>query len=44
MAQRSDAFLADDNPALRYRDTERERFGLADLMVVLLLAEGPEGI
>ncbi|MFT7288049.1 MAG: putative RND superfamily exporter protein [Halieaceae bacterium] len=41
---RSDAFLAADNPALLYRDLIREQFGLADPMLVALVADSPAGI
>lgn len=33
---RSDAFLADDNPALLYRDVVREQFGLSDPLVLAI--------
>jgi len=36
---RSDAFLADDNPALIYRDKVKETFGLSDPMVIAVVAE-----
>jgi len=36
---RADAFLADDNPALIYKDKVRETFGLSDPMVVAVVAE-----
>ncbi|MEH6652450.1 MAG: outer membrane lipoprotein-sorting protein [Motiliproteus sp.] len=45
---RSDAFLADDNPALIYREQVKTLFGLSDPMVIALVAEGsiftPEGL
>ncbi|MFK7829116.1 MAG: RND family transporter [Congregibacter sp.] len=41
---RSDAFIADNNPALIYRDVIKERFGLEDPMLVAIVAEGDEGI
>ncbi len=36
---RSDAFLADDNPALIYRDKVKSIFGLSDPMVIAVVAE-----
>ncbi|MGI9287267.1 MAG: efflux RND transporter permease subunit, partial [Pseudomonadales bacterium] len=36
---RSDAFLADDNPALVYREKVKSLFGLTDPMVVAVVAE-----
>ncbi len=45
---RSDAFLADDNPALVYREKVKSLFGLSDPMVVAVVAEksifSPEGL
>jgi predicted RND superfamily exporter protein/outer membrane lipoprotein-sorting protein len=41
---RSDAFLASDNPALVYRDVIKEVFGLSDPMVLIVVADQPEGI
>lgn len=45
---RSDAFLADDNPALIYRDKVKKLFGLSDPMVIAVVAEAsiftPEGL
>jgi len=45
---RADAFLADDNPALVYKEKVREIFGLSDPMVVAVVAEGtiftPDGL
>ena len=35
---RSDAFLADDNPALIYRDKVKSLFGLSDPMVIAVVA------
>lgn len=36
---RSDAFLADDNPALVYREKVKSIFGLSDPMVIAVVAE-----
>ncbi len=36
---RSDAFLADDNPALVYREKVKTLFGLSDPMVIAVIAE-----
>lgn len=36
---RSDAFLANDNPALVYRDKVKSLFGLSDPMVIAVVAE-----
>ncbi|MEH6557337.1 MAG: outer membrane lipoprotein-sorting protein [Oceanicoccus sp.] len=36
---RSDAFLADDNPALIYREKVKSIFGLSDPMVIAVVAE-----
>lgn len=36
---RADAFLADDNPALLYKEKVRETFGLSDPMVIAVIAE-----
>ena len=41
---RSDAFLPDDEPALRYRDKVRTIFGLSDPMVVAVVNKGPQGV
>ncbi len=45
---RADAFLADDNPALVYKEKVRDIFGLSDPMVVAVVAEHsiftPEGL
>lgn len=45
---RSDAFLADDNPALLYREKVKSLFGLTDPMVVAVVAQDtiftPEGL
>lgn len=41
---RSDAFLAPDNPALVYRDVIKDVFGLSDPMILVVVAEQPEGI
>ncbi len=45
---RSDAFLADDNPALIYREKVKRLFGLSDPMVIAVVAEEsiftPEGL
>lgn len=35
---RADAFLADDNPALLYREKVKEQFGLSDPMVIAVTA------
>ena len=37
---RSDAFLADDNPALVYREKVKTLFGLSDPMVVSVVSDG----
>ena len=36
---RSDAFLADDNPALVYKEQVKETFGLSDPLVIAVVAE-----
>ncbi len=45
---RSDAFLADDNPALVYRETVKSLFGLSDPFVIAVVSEQsiftPEGL
>lgn len=41
---RADAFLADDNPALLYRDKVKEQFGLSDPMVIAVVREEQGGI
>ncbi|MEH6812128.1 MAG: outer membrane lipoprotein-sorting protein [Motiliproteus sp.] len=45
---RSDAFLADDNPALVYREKVKQLFGLSDPMVIAVVAKDsiftPEGL
>lgn len=41
---RSDAFLADDNPALLYRNKVKEQFGLADPIVIAVVNEGRQGV
>lgn len=45
---RSDAFLADDNPALVYRDKVKSLFGLSDPMVIAVVADDsiftPDGL
>ena len=45
---RADAFLAEDNPALLYKEKVREIFGLSDPMVVAVVAQDsiftPEGL
>lgn len=41
---RSDAFIADDNPALAYRDVIKERFGLEDPMLIAVVAPGERGV
>ncbi len=39
-----DAFIADDNPAIIYRDKAREIFGLDDPFVIAIVDSRPEGI
>ncbi len=39
-----DAFIADDNPAIVYRDKAREIFGLDDPFVIAIVDSRPEGI
>lgn len=41
---RPDAFLADDNPALIYRDKVKEMFGLSDPMVIAIVSQTEDGI
>jgi predicted RND superfamily exporter protein len=41
---RADAFLADDNPALIYRDQVKAQFGLSDPIVVAVMNESKEGV
>ncbi len=41
---RADAFLAEDNPAVLYRDLVKEWFGLSDPLVVVIVADGEDGI
>ncbi|MEH6627798.1 MAG: outer membrane lipoprotein-sorting protein [Motiliproteus sp.] len=45
---RADAFLADDNPALMYREKVKQLFGLSDPMVIAVVAKDsiftPEGL
>ena len=41
---RSDAFLADDNPALLYRDQVKDIFGLSDPIVIAVVADTGDSI
>ncbi len=41
---RSDAFLAEDNPALVYRNKVKEQFGLADPIVLAVVNTGDSGV
>ncbi|OUR90071.1 Patched family protein [Gammaproteobacteria bacterium 42_54_T18] len=41
---RSDAFLADDNPALVYRDKVKEQFGLSDPIVLAVINTSDNGV
>jgi len=41
---RSDAFLAEDNPALQYKNKVKEMFGLSDPMVIAIVNESDQGI
>jgi len=41
---RSDAFLAEDNPALLYKNKVKEMFGLSDPMVIAVVNESEQGI
>ena len=41
---RADAFLADDNPALLYRDKVKAQFGLSDPIVVAIVNQGDKGV
>ena len=41
---RSDAFLAEDNPALLYKNKVKEMFGLSDPMVIAIVNESDQGI
>lgn len=41
---RADAFLAEDNPALLYKDKVREIFGLSDPLVIAIEDTSPEGV
>jgi|APTNR8051073442_1049403.scaffolds.fasta_scaffold02826_3 hypothetical protein len=39
-----DAFIADDNPAIVYRDRVRQMFGLEDPYIIAVVDEGPDGV
>ena len=41
---RSDAFIPDDHPALIFRDSTKEIFGLADPMVIAVTNKGEHGV
>ncbi len=41
---RADAFLADDNPALLYKNKVKAQFGLSDPIVVAVVNEGEHGV
>jgi predicted RND superfamily exporter protein len=41
---RADAFLAEDNPALMYRNKVKEQFGLSDPIVVAVINESDHGV
>ena len=41
---RSDAFLADDNPALVYKQKIKEQFGLGDPLIVAVVDDSPAGV
>ncbi len=41
---RADAFLAEDNPALVYKNRVKEQFGLADPMVIAVVSDSDQGI
>jgi len=41
---RSDAFLAEDNPALLYKNKVKEMFGLSDPMVIAIVNDSEQGI
>ena len=41
---RADAFLAEDNPALVYRNKVKEQFGLSDPIVVAVINESDHGV
>ena len=41
---RSDAFLAEDNPALIYRDKVKAQFGLSDPMVIAIVNKAEKGV
>lgn len=41
---RSDAFLADDNPALVYKNKVKEQFGLSDPMVIAIINNNENGV
>jgi predicted RND superfamily exporter protein len=41
---RSDAFLADDNPALVYKQKVKEQFGLGDPLIVAIVDDSPTGV
>lgn len=40
----ADAFIADDDPVVVYREQVREIFGLEDPIVIAVINDGPEGI
>ncbi len=41
---RADAFLADDNPALIYRDKVKQQFGLSDPIVIAVVNQSGNGV
>ncbi len=41
---RPNSFLAPDNPALVYRETVRQQFGLSDPLIIALVDHGPTGV
>ena len=41
---RADAFLADDNPALVYKNKVKQQFGLSDPIVIAIVNESEEGV
>ena len=41
---RADAFLAEDNPALVYRNKVKEQFGLSDPIVIAVVNKSDEGV
>jgi predicted RND superfamily exporter protein len=41
---RTDAFIPEDHPALKFRDKTKELFGLEDPMVIAVINKGKNGV